>query len=92
MTGNVRELQNRVRRAVIMGGKKVTAEDLELTVGRGGTNGSGLREARENLERDLIRQSLRKHGGKISAAATDLGISRPTLYEMMEKLGIQRPE
>jgi two-component system, NtrC family, response regulator len=90
--GNVRELQNRVRRAVIMGGKKVTAEDLELTVGRGGTNGSGLREARENLERDLIRQSLRKHGGKISAAATDLGISRPTLYEMMEKLGIQRPE
>jgi two-component system, NtrC family, response regulator len=90
--GNVRELQNRVRRAVIMGGKKISAEDLELSVGRAGASGSSLREARENLERDLVRQALRKHGGKMSAAAADLGISRPTLYELMDKLGLQKPE
>ncbi len=90
--GNVRELQNRVRRAVIMGGKRITAEDLELVAGRGAAVGSTLREARENLERDMIRAALRKHGGKMSATATELGISRPTLYELIEKLGLQRPE
>ena len=90
--GNVRELQNRVRRAVIMGGKRITAEDLELVAGRGAAVGSTQREARENLERDMIRAALRKHGGKMSATATELGISRPTLYELIEKLGLQRPE
>ena len=90
--GNVRELQNRVRRAVILGGKRITAEDLELVAGRGAAVGSTLREARENLERDMIRAALRKHGGKMSATATELGISRPTLYELIEKLGLQRPE
>jgi two-component system NtrC family response regulator len=35
---------------------------------------------------------LRKHSGKITAAATELGISRPTFYELMEKLGVQKPE
>jgi two-component system, NtrC family, response regulator len=90
--GNVRELQNRVRRGVIMGGKRISADDLELVAGRGGVTGSTLREARENLERDLIRSALRKHGGKMSATATELGISRPTLYELMDKLGLQKPE
>lgn len=90
--GNVRELQNRVRRAVIMGGsKRLSAQDLELT----SVNGSGLstlKEARESLERDLLQQALRKHSGKITAAANELGISRPTFYELMEKLGIQKTE
>ena len=92
--GNVRELQNRIRRAVIMGGeKRVSAQDLELT---GAINpnrtGSILKDAREALERELLQQSLRKHGGKISAAATELGISRPTFYELMEKLEIRKTE
>jgi two-component system, NtrC family, response regulator len=89
--GNVRELQNRVRRAVIMGGtKRLTAQDLELesTV----ANSTTLKEAREALEREMLQQALRKHAGKITAAATDLGISRPTFYELMDKLGIQKPE
>ncbi len=92
--GNVRELQNRVRRAVIMGGeKRLTAQDLELA-GIVSSNRANitLKEARENLERELLQQSLRKHNGKISAAATELGISRPTFYELMEKLGIQKTE
>jgi two-component system NtrC family response regulator len=91
--GNVRELQNRVKRAVIMGGnKRLTAHDLELGSGASGVNGSSLKDARESLERDMIRNSLRKHSGKISAAAAELGISRPTFYELMEKLGIRKPE
>jgi two-component system NtrC family response regulator len=49
-----------------------------------------LTEAREALEREMIGQALRKHGGKISPAAQELGVSRPTLYDLMEKLGIAR--
>ena len=91
--GNVRELQNRVRRAVIMGeGKRLTPGDLELVDSVGSSSGSTLKDARENLEREMIQQSLRKHGGKISAAAIELGISRPTFYELMDKLNIQKPD
>lgn len=49
-----------------------------------------LREAREAVERDLISRALKKHGGNISQAAAELGISRPTLYELIAKLGIRR--
>jgi two-component system NtrC family response regulator len=91
--GNVRELQNRVKRAVIMAdGKRVTAGDLELTGDAELIPAATLKEARENIERELIEQTLKRHGGKISSAAAELGISRPTLYELMEKLGISRGE
>jgi two-component system, NtrC family, response regulator len=89
--GNVRELQNRVKRAVIMSdGKRLTPEDLELRASGNLTPAASLKEARETLEREMIRRSLRKHSGRITSAAADLGISRPTLYEMMEKLGVAR--
>ena len=88
--GNVRELENCVRRAVIMAdGKRVTVGDLELTPGVA-ANAVTLKEAREAVERQMVRQALRKHGGKIAPAAVELGMSRPTLYELMEKLGISR--
>jgi two-component system NtrC family response regulator len=89
--GNVRELQNRVKRGVIMaGGSRVTAKDLELQRDKGvvASGATTLRQAREHVERELIEQALRRHSGKITTAAADLGISRPTLYELMEKLGI----
>lgn len=89
--GNVRELENRVKRAVIMADDlRVTPENLSLTSGSPGV-GLNLREARDQLEREMLTKALRKHRGKISPAAADLGISRPTFYEMMEKLGIQKP-
>lgn len=88
--GNVRELQNRIQRAVIMASsKRVTVADLELE-GLEPLPLSTLREAREEVEKELVEQALRRHGGKITAAATELGISRPTLYELMEKLGVDR--
>jgi len=89
--GNVRELQNRLRRAVIMAdGKRVTARDLELTDTLSALPPQTLKEARESVEREMVQDALRRHRGRITAAALELGISRPTLYELMEKLGIAR--
>jgi two-component system NtrC family response regulator len=89
--GNVRELQNRVRRAVIMAeGKRVTARDLELTDTLSALPPQTLKEARESVERGMVQDALRRHRGKITSAALELGISRPTLYELMEKLGIAK--
>ncbi|MBM4086571.1 MAG: PEP-CTERM-box response regulator transcription factor [Planctomycetes bacterium] len=89
--GNVRELQNRVQRAVIMAeGKRVTARDLELTDTLNALPPQTLKEARESVEREMVLDVLRRHRGRITSAAVELGISRPTLYELMEKLGIGR--
>jgi two-component system, NtrC family, response regulator len=89
--GNVRELQNRVRRAVIMAdGKRVTARDLELTDALSALPSQTLKEAREAVEREMVQEALRRHNGKVTSAAVDLGVSRPTLYELIEKLGIAK--
>jgi two-component system NtrC family response regulator len=89
--GNVRELENRVRRAFIMTeGRQISADDLELAAAAEKASVGTLKEARETLEREMIEQSLRKNHGNISAAAADLGVSRPTFYELIEKLGIKR--
>jgi two-component system NtrC family response regulator len=91
--GNVRELENRVKRAAIMSeGKRLTAADLELDDPGRVSASLNLKEAREAAERAVIAQALRRHSGKIAPAASDLGISRPTLYELMEKLDIMRQE
>lgn len=90
--GNVRELENRVRRSVIMAeGSSVKPSDLELGNNAAQVPGRGLREAREELEKQMIEDALRRHDGKIAPAATELGISRPTFYELLERLGIKRP-
>ncbi len=90
--GNVREMQNRVKRAVIMAdGKRLTADDLELTE-LSKTAPATLKEARETVEKEVVQNALKRSQGKITSAALELGISRPTLYELMDKLGIDRPE
>jgi two-component system NtrC family response regulator len=89
--GNVRELQNRIQRGVIMAdARRVTAADLELSEVLDNAPPQTLKEAREGLERELVQEALRRHRGKITAAAAELGISRPTMYELMEKLHIAR--
>jgi two-component system NtrC family response regulator len=90
--GNIRELENRIKRAVIMAeGRSITPEDLELTDHADGAFPT-LKEVRLAAERGLVQQALLRHGGKISRAAEDLGISRPTLYELIEKLGLAQPD
>jgi two-component system NtrC family response regulator len=49
-----------------------------------------LKEARENVEREMVQRALKRNLNRISSAAAELGISRPTLYELMERLGISR--
>ena len=89
--GNVRELENRIKRAVIMAdGPRVTASDLELADAGEVAPVRALKEARETVERELIVRALQRSNGKIAPAANELGVARPTLYELMDKLGIRR--
>ncbi len=89
--GNVREMENRIRRATIMAeGRQVAPEDLELDPAMAGIKNLTLKEARENVERNLLERVLERHRGNISRAAEELDVSRPTLYELMDKLGMKR--
>ena len=83
--GNVRELENRVKRAVIMAdGKRVTAADLDLEPAGDAPAPISLRAVREAADRSAIRRALARTEGNISAAAKLLGISRPTLYDLLK--------
>ncbi|MFZ2998423.1 PEP-CTERM-box response regulator transcription factor [Sphingobium sp.] len=89
--GNVRELENRVKRAVIMAdGKLVTAADLDLDGERGqGGELVNLKAAREMADRRAIRHAIARTDGNISGAAKILGISRPTLYDLLKQYQMQ---
>ena len=82
--GNVRELENRMKRAVIMAeGKLVTAADLDLAEGADETP-INLRAARESADRSAIAHALARADGNISNTAKLLGVSRPTLYDLLK--------
>jgi two-component system NtrC family response regulator len=87
--GNVRELQNRVKRAVIMAdGKQLTPSDLELDRTPSENMSFNLRDLREKVERQAIMRALSHVDGKVAPAAELLGVSRPTLYDLIKKLNI----
>jgi two-component system NtrC family response regulator len=87
--GNVRELENRVKRAVVLAdGERITAEDLGFEAA-GRPISLDLRAAREAAERVVIQKALVTQNYNMSQAAEALGISRPSLYNLMNKLGMQ---
>lgn len=90
--GNVRELENRIKRAVIMAdGKLVTAADLDLGGGGTATGDAdiiNLKAVRDAADRHAIRRAIARTEGNISNAAKLLGISRPTLYDLLKQHGI----
>jgi two-component system NtrC family response regulator len=88
--GNVRELENKIKGAVIMAdGKQVTAADLGLSdVESREASSLNLREVRQHAESKAIRIALMKHFGNISRAAEQLGVTRPTLYDLLNKYGL----
>lgn len=87
--GNVRELENAVNSAVIMAeGKQIGPDDLHLAAS--GEDVMSLREVRDEAERRAIRRALAREGGKLSRVADALGISRPTLYDLLDKHGLRK--
>jgi len=88
--GNVRELENRIQRAVIMAaGPLLTPADLGLPTPDAPATPQTLQEARAVIEADLIRQALARHHGNITHTAAELGLSRPTLRELMRKYDLR---
>ena len=86
--GNVRELENVVKRAAILAdGKRVTAADLGLTTGAAGS--VSLREARDEAERRVVSQALAQASGNMGKAAELLGVTRPTLYALLNKFDLR---
>ncbi len=88
--GNVRELENKIKGAVIMAdGKQITAADLGLDdVDSSEIVSLNLREVRQRAESKAIRTALMKNFGNISRAAEQLGVTRPTLYDLLNKYGL----
>ena len=87
--GNVRELENKVKTAVVMSdGPLVTAADLGLKEGEVDLM-LNLREVRTRAERQAVQQAIALSDGNISKASELLGITRPTLYDLLEKLGLR---
>jgi two-component system NtrC family response regulator len=89
--GNVRELENRIKRAMIMApGRRLTHHDLDLASPYTEYERQGLREARKAMEKELIRLALARNKGNITRTASELGVSRPTLHELVAKYAIDR--
>lgn len=89
--GNVRELENRIKRAVIMSDdKKISLKDLEMEFLDIESERVTLKDAREELEKKLIIKAIARNENNLTKAAVELGVSRPTLYDLMDKLQIPR--
>ncbi len=87
--GNVRELENRVKRAIIMAdGSTVGPEDLELEGREEDDYPLNLREVRESAEKAAIQRALAFTENNISKTAERLGLTRPTLYNLLKKYDI----
>ncbi len=87
--GNVRELENRMKRAVIMAeGSRLTAADLDL-INSSDEAALTLKVARETADRQAIRRAMLRADGNVSTAAKFLGVSRPTLYDLLKQYGLE---
>ncbi len=87
--GNVRELENRIQRAVILAQDAyLRPEDLDL---EGGDRPAPrtLQSVREDAERRSIEEAMSRNAGNVSRAARDLGVSRPSLHDLLRKHGIE---
>jgi len=91
--GNIRELENRINGAVIMSEDKyIGVEGLGLPAETEGFKWLNLREVRSRAEAEAVRQAIAMTQGNLSRTAELLGVTRPTLYDLIEKLGIRAPD
>jgi two-component system NtrC family response regulator len=87
--GNVRELVNRIKRAVVLAeNNRISLTDLGFEEKTEQAESLDLREAREQVERELIQRALSIYDNNVTHAAAALGISRPSLYKLVKKLGM----
>ncbi len=88
--GNVRELESRIKRSVIMADNgKIDLEDLEIAAYNSESGPINLKQVREEAERNAILRALSRANDNISETAKSLGVTRPTLYNMLEKYGLK---
>jgi len=88
--GNILELENSIRKAVLLAEKsKIVPEDLGLSDQEDNEGYFELTKAREKFEKEILERALRRNAGNLTKTANQLGISRPTLYEMIEKYRIR---
>jgi len=88
--GNVRELENVLKRAVIMADSSmITGADVGIAPGNGDADVLNLRQIREEAEKTAVLRVLSRANGNLSKAAEMLGISRPTLYDLMHRFGLK---
>jgi transcriptional regulator with GAF, ATPase, and Fis domain len=92
--GNVRQLENEIRRALVLGEDRIDVAELSAGVQRGGGPPSGLnlRSRVDALENELVHEALAKTRGNQTRAAQMLGLSRFGLQKMMKRLGVKAPE
>ena len=89
--GNVRELENCIKRAVIMAdGAQIGRDDIGLNVEQDDSNEFiDLRRVRDDAERQAVVTALGRANGNVVRAAEIMGVSRPTLYDLMHRLGLK---
>lgn len=88
--GNVREMENVIKRAVIMTeGPQIGTGDLGLQAGSGEAEPINLRQVREEAERRAVVRAMARVNGNVAQAAELLGVSRPTLYDLMNRYGLK---
>ena len=89
--GNVRELENCLKRAVIMAdGNRITADDLGLEAVEEDFERLNLRHVRDEAERRAVLRVLARTNNNVARAAEILGISRPSLYDLMNRFDLKK--
>lgn len=89
--GNVREMENKIKRAILLAESPVLEPcDLGFEPRNApeqvfSTQGLTLKEARDQIEREMLIATLKKNDGNVAKSSEDLGVSRPTLYDLMKK-------
>ena len=90
--GNVRELENRIKRAVVLAeNTRISLTDLGFDEQSEQSESLDLRQAREQVERNVIQRALAIHNNNVTHAAHAMGISRPSLYKLVKKLDLPEP-